>query len=37
MDTHLEEVTHMDNIKLSGDGRSVVIIDQTLLPTGWNT
>lgn len=28
----LEEVTHTDNIKLSDDGRSVVIIDQTLLP-----
>ena len=32
MDTPLEEVTHTDNIKLSDDGRSVVIIDQTLLP-----
>ena len=32
MDTPLEEVTHADNIKLSDDGRSVVIIDQTLLP-----
>ena len=28
----LEEVTHTDNIKLSDDGRSVVIINQTLLP-----
>ena len=32
MDTPLEEVTYTDNIKLSDDGRSVVIIDQTLLP-----
>jgi methylthioribose-1-phosphate isomerase len=26
------EVTHIDNVKLSEDGRSVVIIDQTKLP-----
>ena len=32
MKSPLEEVTHTDNIKLSDDGRSVVIIDQTLLP-----
>ena len=32
MDTPLEEVTHTGNVKLSDDGRSVVIIDQTLLP-----
>lgn len=32
MKSPLEEVTHADNIKLSDDGRSVVIIDQTLLP-----
>jgi methylthioribose-1-phosphate isomerase len=31
MDT-VDKVTHMDNIKLSGDGRSVIIIDQTQLP-----
>ena len=28
----LRQVTHMDNIKLGGDGESVVIVDQTLLP-----
>jgi methylthioribose-1-phosphate isomerase len=28
----IRNVTHIDNIKLSGDGRSVVIIDQTQLP-----
>jgi len=27
-----QEVTHIDNVRLSEDGRSVVIIDQTLLP-----
>lgn len=28
----LRQVTHIDNVKLSEDGRSVVIIDQTRLP-----
>jgi len=28
----IREVTHIDNVKLSEDGRSVVIIDQTKLP-----
>ncbi|MDO4329189.1 MAG: S-methyl-5-thioribose-1-phosphate isomerase [Lachnospiraceae bacterium] len=28
----LREITHIDNVKLSDDGRSVVIIDQTKLP-----
>lgn len=29
----LKEITHIDNVKLGEDGRSVVIIDQTKLPT----
>ena len=28
----LKQVTHIDNVRLSDDGRSVVIIDQTRLP-----
>ena len=32
MDESIRNVTHMDNVKLSEDGRSVVIIDQTQLP-----
>jgi methylthioribose-1-phosphate isomerase len=28
----IHEVTHIDNVKLSADGRSVIIIDQTKLP-----
>lgn len=28
----IKSVTHVDNVKLSGDGKSVVIIDQTQLP-----
>lgn len=28
----MKEVTHIESVKLSDDGRSVVIIDQTLLP-----
>lgn len=32
MDENIRNVTHMDNVKLSEDGRSVVIIDQTQLP-----
>ena len=28
----IESVTHIDNVKLSEDGKAVVIIDQTLLP-----
>ena len=28
----IESVTHVDNVKLSEDGRAVVIIDQSLLP-----
>lgn len=28
----LKEVTHMDNVRLSDDGRAVVIVDQSLLP-----
>lgn len=29
----LKQITHIDNVKLSGDRRSVIIIDQTKLPT----
>ena len=29
---HLNEVTHIDNVKLSEDGKKVIIIDQTKLP-----
>jgi methylthioribose-1-phosphate isomerase len=32
LDESIRNVTHMDNVKLSEDGRSVVIIDQTQLP-----
>lgn len=32
MDTGIRKVTHIDNVKLSEDGASVVIIDQTQLP-----
>lgn len=32
MDESIRNVTHMDNVKLSEDGRSIVIIDQTQLP-----
>lgn len=28
----LKRVTHMDNVRLGGDGKSVIIVDQTLLP-----
>lgn len=28
----IKKVTHIDNIRLAGDGESVIIIDQTLLP-----
>ena len=33
----LKAVTHIDNVRLGGDGKSVVIIDQTKLPTQQNT
>lgn len=29
----LKQITHMDNVRLGDDGRSVIIIDQTKLPT----
>lgn len=32
MGENIKSVTHMDNVKLSEDGKSVVIIDQTQLP-----
>nr|WP_326127507.1 S-methyl-5-thioribose-1-phosphate isomerase [uncultured Oscillibacter sp.] len=32
MNTELKQVTHIDNVRLGGDERSVVIIDQTQLP-----
>ena len=32
MNSPLEEIAHADNVRLSDDERSVVIIDQTLLP-----
>ena len=28
----LEQVTHVDNVRLSDDGRAVRILDQSLLP-----
>lgn len=30
--SELRQVTHIDNVKLGADGKSVVIVDQTLLP-----
>lgn len=32
MNEEIRKVTHIDNVKLSEDGKSVIIIDQTLLP-----
>ncbi|WP_293285934.1 S-methyl-5-thioribose-1-phosphate isomerase [Oscillibacter sp.] len=32
MNTELEQVTHIDNIRLGGDETSVVVLDQTQLP-----
>ncbi len=32
MEDEVRKVTHIDNVKLSGDGKSVIIIDQTQLP-----
>ena len=32
MDASIREVTHIDNVRLSDDGKSVVIIDQSRLP-----
>lgn len=32
MDENVRKVTHIDNVKLSEDGKSVIIIDQTQLP-----
>ena len=32
MHTQLEQVTHIDNVRLGEDEKSVVIIDQTQLP-----
>ena len=32
MDTDIRKVTHIDNVKLSDDKKSVIIIDQTKLP-----
>ena len=32
MNETLKQVTHIDNVRLGGDEKSVVIIDQTQLP-----
>ena len=32
MNEEIKKVTHIDNVRLSDDGKSVVIIDQTQLP-----
>ncbi len=32
MESSVQKVTHIDNIRLSDDGQSVIIIDQTQLP-----
>ena len=32
MNEELRQVTHIDNVRLGGDEKSVVIIDQTQLP-----
>ena len=34
---NLKAVTHIDNVRLAEDGKSVVIIDQTKLPRTFTT